>query len=341
MGSDPPYPPSRFIRSMTWHWDTYKTAAPGSDLWPVTWGPDGNLYAAWGDGGGFGGTNDDGRVAMGFARIKGSPENMIGENVNGGKNPLHPASFPTQGKTGGILSVDGVLYAWENMQDGVWPNVNDRLDWSDDLGATWRHSPWVFPRGPGLLKPGVFLNFGKDYAGVPHRLRGFVYFTGVRQGDETRSYLGRAPQNKIVDKRAYEFFEGVLPGGRPLWSRDVNKATPIFIDERGGEVMMSYDPGIKRYLASSYHGGPGQLGIFDAPEPWGPWTTVAYYEDWGKMGSEGEGLTCSFPEKWMSKDGLTAWCVFSVYGPGAKEGINAHDRFNLVKTTLQLANGER
>ncbi len=52
-------------------------------------------------------------------------------------------------------------------------------------------------------------------------------------------------------------------------------------------------------------------------------------------GSEGEGLTSSFPQKWMSADRLTLWCVFSAYGSGAKEGIHAHDRFNLVKATLQ------
>src|SRR5712675_1038900 len=61
----PPYPLSTLISSITWHWDTYTTAAPGSDLWPVTWGPDNHLYAAWGDGGGFGGSDTDARVAMG------------------------------------------------------------------------------------------------------------------------------------------------------------------------------------------------------------------------------------------------------------------------------------
>src|SRR6266853_1666800 len=66
-----PYPPSTVVRDIHWHWDTYQTAADGSDLWPVTWGPDNNLYAAWGDGGGFGGTDTDARVSLGFARIEG------------------------------------------------------------------------------------------------------------------------------------------------------------------------------------------------------------------------------------------------------------------------------
>src|SRR5262245_28525778 len=98
-----PYPPSPLIERITWHWQTHRTAAGGSDLWPVTWGADDNLYAAWGDGGGFGGTDQEGRVALGIARIDGSPEQFLGVNVNGGKNPRHPASFAKQGKTGGIL----------------------------------------------------------------------------------------------------------------------------------------------------------------------------------------------------------------------------------------------
>ena len=71
----------------------------------MTWGADDHLYAAWGDGGGFGGSDSDGRVSMGFARIEGGPENRRGINVNGGKNPESPASFPKKGKTSGIAFV--------------------------------------------------------------------------------------------------------------------------------------------------------------------------------------------------------------------------------------------
>jgi hypothetical protein len=61
------------------------------------------------------------------------------------------------------------------------------------------------------------------------------------------------------------------------------------------------------------------------------------HENWARMGAEGEGLTCGFPPKWMSADGLTLWSVFSVYGEGGKKGVNAHDRFNMVKATLKPA----
>jgi hypothetical protein len=105
-----PYPPSHVLEGITWRWESMRTAAPGSDCWPVTWADDGDLYAAWGDGGGFDGTDSDGRVALGFARIQGVPESYRAVNVNGGKDPEHPSSFPRAGKTGGILAVDSSLY---------------------------------------------------------------------------------------------------------------------------------------------------------------------------------------------------------------------------------------
>ncbi len=339
--SSPPYPHSRVIESITWHWETLATAAPGSDLWPVAWGPDDHLYAAWGDGGGFGGSNSDGRVAMGFARIEGTPEHWRGFNVNGGKNPEHPASFPQQGKTTGIAVVDGVLYATVNLQDGAWPNVNHALVWSTNQGANWTRADWLFPKGEGRFQPAKFLTFGRDYTGVPAMLAGYVYLCGPRQstdrGSGNRLYLARAPRTRLRERNAYQFFQRVDEAGAPVWITEEAQAQPIFADDQGvtpGSVV--YVPALKRFLLACFHVGPGQLGVFDAPDPWGPWTTVAYDEDWGGMGPQGEGLTCGFPQKWMSGDGLTLWGVFSVYGDGAKQGINAHDRFNLVKATLQL-----
>lgn len=331
----PPYPPSPAIESMVWHWDTHRTAAPGSDLWPTTWGPDGGLYAAWGDGGGFGGTNSDGRVSLGFARIEGPPESFVGANLNGGRDAENPASFPTKGKTGGILCVDGVLYARLNLQDGVWPDVNHGLAWSEDLGKTWQTTPWVWPKGDGNFKPTGFLNFGKDYSGVPAHLGNYVFVYGTRQGDTGNRYLARVLKDRMRDRGAYEFFGGLGADGLPLWSSDVTRLRPVFSDPNGTGSTVTYHPVLKRYLLCGFHGGPASLGIFDAPEPWGPWTTVAYYDDWGEMGKDGHGLTCDFPQKWMSADGLTMWCVFSVYGEGAKVGIRAHDCFNLVKVTLE------
>jgi len=336
-GLKPPYPPSPVIKSITWHWETRQTAAPGSDLWPVTSAMDDNLYLAWGDGGGFGGTDHDGRVALGFARIEGSPEHFTGINLNGGKAPLHAASFPKQGKAGGILAVGDRLYAWLNLQNGKWPEVDEALIWSDDNAATWKQSSWVFPKGTGHLKPSTFLNFGKGHTGVPAELQGYAWLYGQKQGEEKDTFLGRVPLDKLTERDAYEFCLGI-ENDKPTWSSDPGRAHPVFSDSRptGDLATVVYDAPLKRYLLTVFHKGPGELGIFDSPHPWGPWTTVAYYEHWGNMGSDGEGLICSFPVKWISADGLTLWAIFAAYGPGAKEGIDAHDKFNLVKATLEL-----
>ena len=75
---------------------------------------------------------------------------------------------------------------------------------------------------------------------------------------------------------------------------------------------VSYNAGLKRYLwCQTIPGGDtrfeGGLAIYDAPEPWGPWTTVYRADKW----DVGPGETSSFPTKWMRPDGKTLWLVFS------------------------------
>jgi hypothetical protein len=338
-----PYPPSSDIADITWDWTTHQTAAPGSDLWPITWGPDDNLYAAWGDGGGFGGTDSDGRVALGLARIEDGPEHWRGFNINGGKNPEHPATFPKKGKTTGIAFVDGVLYATVNLENGKWPDVDHVLAWSTNNGATWDQATWRFPKGAGNFQPAKFLNFGRNYANAPPPLDGFVYLYGPRQstdpGSGNRLYLARVAKNRLREQSAYEFFERMDSAAVAQWVTNIDLAAPVFTDLNGvTPPSVAYVPALKRFLLTCFHAGPGQLGIFDSPQPWGPWTTIAYHEAWGGMGADGEGLNCGFPQKWLSTDGLTLWAVFSVYGDGAKKGIKAHDQFNLVRATLRLRN---
>jgi hypothetical protein len=53
----------------------------------------------------------------------------------------------------------------------------------------------------------------------------------------------------------------------------------------------------------------GGFGIYDAPEPWGPWTTAYFTSSW----DTGPGEMGNFPTKWFSPDGKTAYLVFSGY----------------------------
>jgi hypothetical protein len=44
---------------------------------------------------------------------------------------------------------------------------------------------------------------------------------------------------------------------------------------------VAYDAGVKSYIASAQRRSVAELRLFDAPESWGPWTTIAHYQNWG------------------------------------------------------------
>jgi hypothetical protein len=322
----PPYPPSPLIETVTWDFANLVRLAPGSDLWPITWAVDDALYTSWGDGGGFKGTNRDGRVSLGFGRIAGPPSGFTTANVWGGKDALNQATF--RGKCAGLLSVDGILYAWINRQDGVRPTF--KLAWSANFADSWQLSPWTLQSIE--FAPSTILNYGKDYTGARDD---FVYFYGGAWGPAQNVYLVRVHKHQIRHWARYEFFKGLDAAGDPLWTSDMTQRRPVFSDpnlvhEVNGALKASviYNPGIGRFLLSVPHGGVGRLGFFDAPDPWGPWSTVVYYDDWGQFGSRPEGLLYTFPTKWISADGQTMYMIFS--------GPDMYDSFNLIKSTLTL-----
>src|SRR6187549_400513 len=86
-----PYPPSPVIARVEFEFSTHRRLAPGSDNWPTTWADDGHLYSAWGDGGGFGGTNSNGRVSLGIAQLEGNWHDYRGFNIWGGHAAATPA----------------------------------------------------------------------------------------------------------------------------------------------------------------------------------------------------------------------------------------------------------
>ena len=213
------------------------------------------------------------------------------------KNSEHPARVLKRGKTSALLSVQGTLYAG-NLQDGPWPDVNHALVSSKDKGAHWSQVDWVFPRGLGQFQPAKFVNFGKDYSGVPESLAGYVYVCGQKQPETGRNgkriHLLRVPTGKIRKEFEYvwvcrpvpyDFFgTGDKPDEKPR--SEFKDASAVFEDTNGGAIAgIVYNPAIKRFLLTCYHTGPGQLGVFESEMVTGPWKTIAYYENWGGTGN--------------------------------------------------------
>ncbi len=147
-----------------------------------------------------------------------------------------------------------------------------------------------------------------------------------------RMVLARVPKGQIRNRGAYEFLRGLDNRSEPIWTKAIKQRGAVFVHKdkcyRSG---ISYNPALKRYLWSQTLPGQdarfrGGFGIYDAPNPWGPWTTVFHTETW----DVGPGDTSSFPTKWVSGDGKTLFLVFS-----------GDDHFSVQKGTITLREPRR
>jgi hypothetical protein len=329
-----PYPPSPVISGISFDWSTHVRMANGSDNWPVTWAADDHQYTTWGDGGGFGGSNQDGRVSLGVARIEGSSSSYRGVNVWGGKDALQPAQFT--GKSYGIAAVDGSLYMWR-CGDGSLEAafIYQRLYRSTNQGQSWQetgveYTQSSFSGSRGFYCP-TFLQYGKDYQGARD---GYVYMYAPelkssswevqKPGEIT---LMRVPRSGLSSRSQYEYFAGLDGGGSPVWTGDMNGRRPVFQDRENGvmTVSVSYNPGLGRYFLITEHttGMRGNIGIYDAPEPWGPWTTVLFESGFGTPGIDATTFFWNFANKWLSADGRDFTMVFT--------GVSSNDSWNTVR----------
>lgn len=351
-----PYPKSSLMKGINLDWPTHRRSAPGSDNFQLTWADDDHLYGAWGDGGGFGGTNRKGRVGLGVARIQGGANNYEGTNIWGGHQAANQATF--DGKSWGIISVQDKIHMWvvpDKPNGKIYRNHYEYIELatSVDHGATWQKAPWRFETNDQLTIP-TFLNFGQNNEGVPEAFGDYVYTyfiepqsPGIEQmGPKAqqliihqpgRLYLARIHQDDLDQgKSAFYFYTGINSDAYPRWGT-VKEKQPVFEDANGAGwcVSASYHPGLNRILLATQHSqnAQGRLGIFDAPTPWGPWTTVEYFDAQNPFGADRPGsklswennvFFVSFVSKWFDGD------TFTLAFTGAGRGRN-NDSFNTVK----------
>lgn len=314
----PPCPPSPVIQAIEWApKESMIQLAKGSDNWPMTWADDDALYTAYGDGNGFAPFTEK-KLSLGFAKVTGSPPDVHGANIRSVSGEALGDGKHGR-KASGILMVDGVLYVFVRNAG------NSQLGWSGDHGVTWNWADWRLTESFGCP---VFLNYGQDYAGARDGLV-YIYSQDSDSAYERadRMVLARVPKDRIRNRDDYAFFVKFGPTGEPEWTRAVKERGAVFTNPgacyRSG---ISYNAALKRYLwcqigpgsDTRYHGG---FGIYDAPEPWGPWTTAFFSGEWDM----GPGETNSLPTKWMSDDGLTIHLVSST-----------DDHFTVRKGTIAL-----
>jgi len=354
----PPYPRSSLINRAVF--DKFRCHRGDGDMWPITWADDGHLYGAAGDNSGS--PMNFWRLKNGPAEW--CAHTGWGISVELLDNlPMDPKVYcqrpdvhPKMGiKPAGLLCLNGVLYFTVELHNyGDNPAFNrqhNRQAWiitSTDYGKTWNRTASPTDMFTGSLASPHFLQFGQDYAGARDDFL-YAYFPTADDGQsywENGDYLllGRVPRFSILDRAAWQFYAGPDGPAGARWDSDEQQAQPVFRYPRmTGEDHVSYNAGIRRYLLGNYgfidrdgsprpyHQGPwpdsclrSQLTLFEAPEPWGPWSLFHQDDDWGTYGD----YQPNFPTKWMSADGKTLLMVSS----------GSFDDYNLTlqKVTLEL-----
>ena len=142
----------------------------------------------------------------------------------------------------------------------------------------------------------------------------------------------RVHKEQIRNRDAYEFLSGFDGSVNPNWSSDISRRFPVFTLKGGCNRMdVVYNAPLGRYLMTmrsrAKAGGENHFGIYDAPAPWGPWTTV-HWQTCSSTGSGYPGDMQHFPSKWISADGKTMHMACS-----------SGDAFTVQKVTLTAAGG--
>ncbi len=299
---EPPYPASRLQAEFA-EQDTIIRQAEGSDNWPSTWGDDGAIYTGYGDGWGFEPKTEI-KLSLGLARITGDPEDFRGENIRSITGERTGQGL-AGAKVSGLIMVDGNLYMLARNTG------NATMARSADHGKSWEWADWKLR--PGFGSPS-FINYGQNYQGGPED---YVYIVSPEAETAYDSadglVMARVPVKDLFNRNSYEFLAGVGGNGIPAWDKDI-RLRKAFFNNPGltYRSSMSWNPALKKFFLCQINYGDeprfqGGFGIYESSQPWGPWKTVFYTRDW----DTGPGESMNIPVKWISKDGLSIYLIFS------------------------------
>jgi len=276
-------PHSQSINSVHVEGQPIEPFESNGDLWLSTWADDNNMYSGWGDGQGplyDAGPNSG--VDCGIVQLTGDlpdvkPQTQYREDVN---PPLAINDKPSS-----LIYLDSCLYGQFHS-----PLGDARIGYlsaSKDYGIHWKRigyfdenekqpedaSPWL-RKNNSPFRCMFFINMGQNYN---LNTDGFVYALGI--GTEwhwmgLRVFLTRVKKENIAKYDQYEYFSGYSKGDQPRWSSQQSLAKSVNGLITFGQGSAIYHPGIKRYLFMT------DFDVFDAPNPWGPWTYAGSWTTW-------------------------------------------------------------
>ena len=295
--------------------------------------------------------------------IAGDPPKLTFEYLSGYPDlPSNPNRESNRYYNFGTLAVDGRLYQYLSTPNHPFDEpqprfVGAKLIYSPDNGKTWRNQDgstpvrwekWddrtkdnmIFFEEPGdAFSLITVLQMGQNYA---HNKDGFVYLyapNGNLEGTMNQLVLCRMPKDRMVNRRAYEFFAGLDNGGRAKWSGRIDERAVVHTFPTGGvnkhvhpyawQPSVVYFPPAGQYLMTSWGMGinangdwfakTSYLGFWTAPQPWGPWKQVYEEKEWTPAGDKAaRAYQPQIAPKWIAKDGKSFWLVWTDFQKGGK-----------------------
>ena len=335
--------------------ESIETIAGGDgDLWPNCWADDDNLYAAYGDGRGFGGDFADIGVAV-ITGEPGTPETstLAGENLALGDEVGQVWSGDEfTRKPTGMVCVDGDLYlAVQDLRLDFNEAPAATIAKSTDKGRTWTWDESAPMFDDHVFTTVFFLDFGKNGEHAPD---GYVYAYGLDGNwrdsfddsvpDPVDVFLARVPTTGIQDRSTWEFYTGT-EGDEPQWSTDIDDRVAVLHDERvlypsattmtrprsaratspsSRRAASSTTRRLDRYLYTSWT--ELTFEFYESPTPWGPFELFLSKDfgpyPWSLESHGGYGTT--IPSKFISPDGRSMWLQSNVC-PCAPADMSVYD----------------
>ncbi len=161
--------------------------------------------------------------------------------------------IPTYG-----ISIDGRMYLhYMSVRNwgapGHWNVRYSGFAYSDDDGQTW-HTPKdaVWPGGTGFEQVALV------------QQGGYVYSFGIPEGRHGSVRLRRVEPGRILDRGAYEYWDG------RAWVPDAAAAEPV-VPAPAGELSVAWSEQHQRWLMMYLHPGRGEIVLRTAPELTGTW----------------------------------------------------------------------
>ncbi len=387
-------PPHRFagvVRSLRRRDDTILRLPTIGDGYKMTWTADGQQLTVVNDGAGWIDPPDRFFKRSLWSIGGDGPPNLVARLVEGYptvEQSQEPEEAPHY-HGHGLLAVRGRIYqflsALDQAKDRPRHWTTAKLVYSEDGGRSWRNQDgsvpvrweaWeeqakekfaFFNEPDGCFSLLTILQMGQDYR-ANHD--GYIYVYGTNgnvDGRMNELMLFRVGIDQILDRRAYRFFAGLQPDGRPRWSESLDDRQPVHVFPRGWVNATNLFPGdlvVETWLPSVVYnqaldifmmvsagngcaddgtefGKPSYLGFWVSLTPWGPWRQVHEDRAWAPGGDPlARAYSPQIGPMWISPDGKSfwlAWCDLKGVRDIAQAMYNSETESPSASTPQEIA----